>query len=408
VNRLIAPLVLLLALIPVATQAQPEEKSGPFDELRMATLGTVGPHQVWITALLARHSQLFDASSGLMLASLDSALGAFPKTPIFAATRNEYYVVEAKREWGHRGERTDFVTIYDATTLQAKGQIVIPIQIAESAGSLAYTALLDDNRTLALFSQIPNQKVSFVDLETRTFVGSIAIQGCAGIYATGARSFATLCGNGTMHHVKVDAEGNETGSATTTPFFEAVADPVMMNGVRLGDRWVFVSFVGEAHEVDFSQSPPVVTSWSMVSDGERKKGWRPGGRQLSAIHRELGRLYVLFHQGEAGSHKDPGPEVWVFDLASRERMARFELPNMDASAIEGMLGVEGGFSSWFLRRIIPASGADTVAVTQDAAPLLLVRNAFVPVLSVLDARSGAHVRDIHELGTFDTRLMVPQ
>jgi len=125
--------LLSIGIVVQAAHAAPPMPSEPFEEFEKVELAPVGPHWVWVTDLLVRHSQLFDAGSGEMLASVESALGSFPKTPIFSDSPNEYYVVEAKNEWGYRGKRTDFITVYDATTMAAKGQIVVPTQTAESA-----------------------------------------------------------------------------------------------------------------------------------------------------------------------------------------------------------------------------------------------------------------------------------
>ena len=55
--------------------------------------------------------------------------------------------------------------------------------------------------------------------------------------------------------------------------------------------------------------------WSLVSAAERKKGWRPGGYQVLALHEGSGRMYVAMHEGGAeGSHKSPAKEIWGFDL----------------------------------------------------------------------------------------------
>ena len=403
-KRMIPFLLLLLGLGPLSSAAETPLKPEPFDELVIKQLTKPGPHWFWVTDTLFRHSQLFDAGSGEMLATLGSAIGAFAKPPVFSPTRHEYYVIEAKNEWGQRGPRTDFVTVYDATTMKAKGQIVIPTQTAESAANLAYGALLDGNRTLLLFNQFPTQSVSIVDLEARSFIASIPTGGCAGVYATGKRSFATLCGNGTIRHVEFDAQGNLSRDDTSSAFFDAVNDPIMMNGARLGERWFFISFAGVVHEVDFSQSPPSTAAWPTVSEADKKEGWIPGGRQISAIHRSSGHFYALYHQGGPGSHKDPGPEVWVFDIKTRTRVHRFALPNMDATALAGMLQMSGGFSGWLLQQLIPATGADTLAITQDDAPLLILRNSGLPIATVLDARNGAHVRDIEGIGLSGFRL----
>ena len=105
-----------------------------------------------------------------------------------------------------------------------------------------------------------------------------------------------------------------------------------MAAVRSGTRWVFVSFEGHAHVVDFASDPPAVAqSWSLFSEADRAERWRVGGLQHLALHVATGRLYAIVHQGERGSHKAPGPEVWAFDLEKRERVARYALPNFMAA-----------------------------------------------------------------------------
>ncbi len=57
--------------------------------------------------------------------------------------------------------------------------------------------------------------------------------------------------------------------------------------------------------------------------------------------------------------------------------------------------------------IIPGVGGDTIAVTQDGAPILLIRNSGLPVMAVVDARNGEHLRNISEMGLMGNRLEVP-
>ncbi|MDG2332701.1 MAG: amine dehydrogenase large subunit [Myxococcota bacterium] len=406
--RFIGLLGLLAWLLPAAAPADSTSDLEPFEALEFIELEPIGAHSVWVTDVIFRQSLLFDADTGEALATIGNAMGSFPKPPIFSSSRNEFYVPEAQREWGHRGERTDFVTVYDAKTLQAETQIVIPTQSGESAGNVGYANLLDGEDTLAIYNQFPAQSVSLIDVGERAFIGSVSTGGCAGIYPTGELSFATLCGDGTLREVEVDAEGQLIRDESTSAFFNVVEDPVMMNGSRVGDRWVFISFSGVIHDVDFGTSPPTVRSWSGVDTLEKSEGWRPGGRQGSGAHQQLERLYILFHAGESGSHKDPGPEVWVFDLKAGSRIDRFSLPNMDASAIAGLLGLEGGFAGWLLENIVPATGGDTLAITQDDEPLLLVRNSSLPIAAVLDAQTGEHLRNLTEIGISGYQLTVPR
>lgn len=392
-----------LLLAPSARAIETIERGG------VATMPPLGKHWVWVTDALFAHSVLFDADSGEMLATIDGGTSLSPKPPLFSPERGEFYSVEIDYARGRRGERTDYVTIYDAESLDVTGEVVVPIRAGESAASLAYTALLDGDRFLASFNQFPRTSVSIVDLEARHFVDEVVIAGCAGIYPSGERRFATLCGNGTVAEIQLDAAGRQTGIEASEPFFDAVDDPVMMAGGRVGERWVFVSYAGIAHEVDFGQSPPATTSWPLVSDAERSNGWRPGGRQLVALHAGSQGLYVIFHRGGAGSHKEPGPEVWVFDLAARERIGRFAIPNLTAAFLRGRLGFgQQGVVAWLLEKLLPDDGADTIAVSQDEAPLLFARNSERGAVAILDARTGEHLRDLAEVGLGGTRLEAVQ
>ena len=57
--------------------------------------------------------------------------------------------------------------------------------------------------------------------------------------------------------------------------------------------------------------------------------------------------------------------------------------------------------------VLPNIGVHSIAVTQDAQPLLFVRNADLGAVGVLDARSGEHLRDIDETGLSGALLVVP-
>ena len=105
-KRAITSFLLFLLLGGGTAWAKEGPAPGPFDELGATVLGPAEPHWVWVTDIVFRHSQIFDAENGKMLGSVDHALGTFPRPPIFSTSRSEYYVVEARYEWGYRGKRT--------------------------------------------------------------------------------------------------------------------------------------------------------------------------------------------------------------------------------------------------------------------------------------------------------------
>jgi methylamine dehydrogenase heavy chain len=360
-----------------------------------------GDHHVWITDRIWQHSALFDGDTGQVLGMIDApSVTVTPKLPMHAPGRGEIYSVDIAYSRGRRGDRVDFVTIYDDRTLEVRGEIVLPTRTSDANTSIAYAALLDGEHFVATFNQFPIAAVSIADLERRAFTAQVAIAGCAGIFPTGERAFASLCDDGTAALVQLDDAGQGRVATHSARFFDPVADPVTMAAVRAGTRWVFVSFEGHVHAVDFSADPPAVApSWSLLSDADRAERWRVGGLQHLALHAATGRLFAIVHQGERGSHKAPGPEVWVFDLEKRERVARYALPNFMAAYAAPRLGVErGGRLHRLLQSWTPSDGAHSLVVTQDEAPLLFARNAEVGVVAVLDARSGEHLRNLEDVG----------
>jgi methylamine dehydrogenase heavy chain len=383
---------LWLARAAVAPAASP-----PSDP---AQVPTGGAHRVWVTDRIWRHSALFDGDTGQVVGMIDGPTATVtPKLPMHAHRRGEIYSADLAYSRGDRGERVDFITIYDDRTLSVTGEVVLPTRTSDANTSLGYAALLDGERFLATFNQFPFASVGVTDLERRIFASEVVITGCAGIFPTGERAFATLCGDGTVSVVELDGSGHGHVAGHSERFFDPVEDPVSMAGVRWGTRWVFVSFEGHAHVVDFASDPPAVQSWSLFSEADRAERWRVGGLQYLALHAATGRLYAIVHQGERGSHKAPGPEVWVFDLAKQQRVARYALPNFMAAYAAPRFGVErGGMFHRMLQSWTPSDGAHSLVVTQDAAPLLFVRNAEVGVVSVLDARSGEHLRNLEDAG----------
>ncbi len=383
----------------------PPERAGEVVKLP----GETGIHWVWVSDVLLKRSALFDIDSGDMLGMVDSGEGVSPQRPHVSRIRGEVYVVETVYARGHRGERTDLVTIYNAETLAVSGEVVIPPKRADNSNGVGIAALLDGDRFLVVFNQNPGMSVSVVDLESRSFVGEIPTGGCALVLPVGPRRFGMLCGDGSAIAITLDEAGHEVGRTRSAKFFDPTLDPLTEKGVRTGSRWHFASFEGFLHSIDFGAATPVAAEpWSLFSDAERRADWRIGGIQHLALHEKSGRLYSVVHQGEVGSHKDPGPEVWVYDLAQHIRVQRIELENLTATCLGPQLGIEaGGISDWLLRHVLPNPGSDTLAVTQDNMPLLLASTSECGLIGVYDSTTGAHLHDLDETGIGGGLLVVP-
>jgi methylamine dehydrogenase heavy chain len=183
------------------------------------------------------------------------------------------------------------------------------------------------------------------------------------VIPSGADRVSSLRESVRLLTVKLDAQGHEAARSMSAPFFDADADPVFVQAIPTNEGYVFLSFLGSVHAVDLrGAEPQFAQPWSMVSDTE-KGVWRPGAEQVGAIHRALGRLYVPMHRGGEGTHKDGGTEIWVFDLATHRRLARWTMPGAKLTRILG------------------------IQVSQDDAPLLFAATESAQV-AVLDARSG--------------------
>ena len=199
-------------------------------------------------------------------------------------------------------------------------------------------------------------------------LGEVDTAGCVLVIPSGPNRVSSLCDSGRLLTVTLDADGHEAARALSEPFFDADVDPVFVQGVPTNDGYAFLSFLGEVHEVDFSGPEPVFRpTWSLVSAAERGQ-WRPGGQMVGALNRALGRLFVPMHRGGEGSHKEGGTEIWVFDLATHRRLAR-----------------------WPLR---PSKLAPIIAiqVSQDRTPILFAATTEADV-AVFDALTG-HLRHV--------------
>ncbi len=382
----------------------------PTERPSVATLPPVGDHWLWVPDRLLGHSLLFDGDSGNVLGMIDSPLLLTPQPPIVARDRQEIYSVDVGYSRGNRGQRIDFLTIYDLETLALEGEIVFPTHAATGNTAIGYSSRIG-RRFLGVFNQFPATSVSILDLEERRFVEEIGIAGCSGIYPIDEHRFASLCGDGTLAIVELTAGGHAAGISRSAKFFDTLEDPVFTSAGRLGSRWVFVSFHGRVHEVDFSGTTPrIEPAWSLLEEasGSTSPGWRPGGFQLVAVHAPSERLFVVMHEGGPGSHKDPGPEVWVFDLETKKRIARIEPPPLAAAFLGGMLGIApDSFVLTLLDWILPADTLHSITISQDASPLLFMRNAEFGAIGVVDPESGETLRILGEAGLFGPTLRVP-
>jgi len=339
-------------------------------------------HWVWVNDFVFPHmadgmAYLIDGDSGRYLGTLSTGY-SFARV-LLSLDGKLIYSPETYFSRGTRGKRTDVVTLYDAGTLKPVGEIAVPPKRSSNLPMMANAVLTDDDKFLLIYNFNPGQSVTVVDTATRKFVREVETPGCALVYPTGPRSFFSVCGDGSLSMVVLDDAG-AAQQKRTQPLFDMAADPITEKPVRLGSTWYFVSFAGRI--VPLKAGPDQATvgpSWWLTTETERKTGWRPGGIQQLAVDSRQSRLYAIMHQGGLDTHKDPGKDIWVYDLRSRQRVQQFAFKNL----------------------------ASSIALSTDSKPLLYGIFINGTDLDVYDAATGKLLRSVDHVGTTPTIMVTP-
>ena len=410
--RAAACLVGLLGLLAQPGLVSAGEEVGRVEKLPAAA----GDHWFWASDILMHRASLFDGDSGRLLGSITAGTPGvgFIILPLRSHDGSEIYIAESYFSRGVRGERTDVVTVYDARTFEPQAEIGIPPRRAEYFPGVASSTLSDDGRYLAVFNVAPAQSITIVDVQERRFVEEIDTVGCACVFNAGPRRFFTICADGSLLQLTIPEDGGAAAIERIEPFFEPMVDPMMEKGARDGDLWYFPSFEGVLYKVDVS-GPKLVAAraFDLVTQEDRDQDWRVGGSQVVAVHAPTDRLYVLFHQGGKDTHKEPGREIRVYDLASGERIARIapESPLLSTVRVYSGLGSEGGMLDsaleWALGKVVPNTGVNGIHVTQDAEPKLVALSLVPPAIVIYDALTGEPERDVAEPGVALGLLLKP-
>ncbi|MFT4563384.1 MAG: methylamine dehydrogenase heavy chain, partial [Gammaproteobacteria bacterium] len=330
-----------------------------------ATLPAPNAHWMWIgdlnfNAMEAGKAFLVDGDSGQMLGMLSS--GYFFASALQDSQYKNIYAPEVYLSRGTRGERTDIIAIYDPKTLEPTAEIVIPAKHYSGVPVIGHAAISADDRFIAVYNFTPAQSVSIVDVKNKKFLHEVETPGCAEVFAAGARAFNMICGDGTMLTLKLDDSG-KAESVRSEKFFDPRADIVDDKMAPYGDKWAFFTKSGKLQMVDMAGGEPTFgTPWSLFSADQIADNWKLGGYQYATIAERTSELYVLVHRGGEYSHKDPGFDVWVYDLKTKTRT----------------------------RMISLAHRATSIQVTTDAKPLLFTADAEHSGIHVYDALSGMH------------------
>jgi methylamine dehydrogenase heavy chain len=346
--------VLIAALASGACSAQAGEPDAAVSAPQLAETHTVATLSPTHPRRLFVLDTMFPAAQAAKTYVLDGSTGAIEGMfnqaywPNFAVAPDgrELYAVDSYWEKHTRGKRSDYLVVRDAQTLEVKEDIPLPPDRLIVVSKKYDFDLTPDGRYGLVYSLAPATAVHVTDIKSRRFVGSVDIPGCGLVFAQAPKRFSSLCADGSV----VTASFDDAAKATlqrTAKVFDAKDDPAFEHSAwdKKDAMLYLLTYHGNVVPLDLHGERAVAGKpWSLATAQEREQGWLPGGWQLSHLHVPSHRLFVLMHQGRNWTHKVSGSEVWVFDAASGKR----------------------------LQRIALEEPAQSVAVSQDADPLVYV------------------------------------
>jgi methylamine dehydrogenase heavy chain len=356
----------------------------PAEHVTTETLPPAGPHRAYVLDEAFENEidsrvDLFDGDTYRKLGQID---GGFNPSAALSPDGRTTAVATTYFSRGGHGTRTDVVEFTDNRTLTVTHEIILPSKRAMTLPTLYNVAYSSDGHFLYVSYLTPAASFGVLDPAQGKVLGEIDTAGCVATIPWGPNRVSSVCGNGRLLTVTLNAQGAEASRSLSQPFFDPAKDPVFVQGVPTSDGVLFLSFLGEVREVSLSGAKPAFSPiWSLVSAAERGR-WRPGGVQVGALQERLGRLYVPMHRGGEGSHKAGGTEIWVFDMKSHRRIARWPLAKLKLSPVVA------------------------VQVSQDPAPVLLAATDGSDLV-VFDALTG-QVRHIEKhFGQTPWQILTP-
>lgn len=361
----LARLIVVSVLIGVGTVAAALPPPLPVETLSVEQLPAPSPHWIWVfdEALYnGTDSRLFlyDGDQHRNLGQIDSGYYG-----LFAVSPDHHTMAVSTNYWsrGWHGDRVDVVEFTDTHTLAFTGEVLLPPKRAQGPPvtfGLSYSA---DQRFLYSTNLSPAASVSVIDVAQGKVVADIDTDGCVMAIPSATHRLSAICETGKLLSVALDDQGHEISRSFSERFFDIDTDPVFVQSLKTTDGALFLSFLGEVHEVDLTGAAPAFKSvWSIVS-GHEKGQWRPGGAQQAGLQIAQGRLFVVMHQGGPGSHKVAGSEIWSLDMKTHRRLGRFKID------------------------VRKYGGAVAVQPTQDDHPLLFVTTENSSLL-ILDPETG--------------------
>lgn len=345
----------------------------PSEQVTVLQLPAASPHWVATMTPLAGSIMmtpivLINGDTQQVLGNLSGGLAAmFAPSP----DHKYFYTADTFYSRGTQGDRTDVLTIYDAIHLSRIGEVPISNKRQLALADPSSMGVTPDGRFVLMLNLTPATSVTAVDLEGKKVAGEIQTPGCSELLILGDREFASVCADGSMLTTQFDDSAKATSQKRTAkPFFDVEKDPVFQLPAIIDKKAYFVSYHGVVYPMNLGSSPAEPgDTWSMLSDQEKKDGWRPGGWQPVAGYTPGHLIFVLMHQGGEWTQKVGGPEVWVCDVNKHKRVSRIPLPLL----------------------------SNAIRVSQDDNPLLFALVTSESKLQVFSALKGRYMGTVNEV-----------
>jgi methylamine dehydrogenase heavy chain len=347
----------------------------PNEQVTVMQLPAASPH--WVAtmtplggSIMMTPIVLIDGDTQQVLGNLSGGLAA-----MFAASPDHkfFYLADTFYSRGTQGDRTDVLSIYDASHLSRIGEIPITSKRQLALADPTSMNVSPDGRFVLMLNLTPATSVTAVDLENKKVAGEIQTPGCSEILILGDRQFASVCADGSMLTTDFDDNGAATSQKRTAKaFFDVEKDPVFQLPAIIDKKGYFVSYHGMVYPMDLSSSPAEPgDTWSLLSDQEKKDGWRPGGWQPVAGYAPGHLIFVLMHQGGEWTQKVGGTEVWVYDVNEKKRVAKIPMPLL----------------------------SNAIRVSQDDNPLLFALVTSDSKLQIFSALKGRYMGTVNEVSS---------
>jgi methylamine dehydrogenase heavy chain len=266
-----------------------------------------------------------DGKAGTYAGTMDVGLLTILQS---APDNSKLYIADTHYSNYSSGKRNDLIRIYDPRTLGQIGRINIPEGRFLAMGVSSYTQISPDGNYLVFYSFVPTNGVGIVDLKAGKYLATLDAPNCYYAFPATNRRVVMHCRDASLLQLTFDKNGKMVKKTSTKPFHHPLKQPTFDDvpfDPQSGQLF-FISLWGKVFPVNISGNQPKPgKSWSLLTDSERKAGWKPTGWQVAAYNPKNKRLYVLMDKRARWSQHAESRYVWVYDTTNGKKVKEIHL-----------------------------------------------------------------------------------